>query len=445
VRFLLYVLFETDCTLKTTKPSLRAVMNMQNPRRGHHLVIAGWRGLWSRLVARLFNKWLDRFDMRLLHGSIDVLLPDGTTRLLGGQGKGPHAVVHFIRWRTLIRLARGGSIGGYQSWVDGDWSSPDPVVMFDLFMRNRATFGEAGRPSGLSRLAKRILYGLNSNNRMSAKRNIRAHYDLGNDFYQLWLDKTMSYSSGIFKEPFNEKETLESAQARKIAALCSRLNLSPQSDILEIGCGWGHFARLCAENGHNVTAITLSPAQLFYAETTVAKQAKRPTFALCDYRDVAGMYDAIVSTEMVEAVGQAYWPTYLDVIARHLKPGGRAALQFIIVADDIFESYAKSVDFIQRYIFPGGMLLSESRFRKLAETHGLKWENPTYFGVHYAETLRRWRVRFDEAVEGGKLPKEFDARFVKLWRYYLMYCEGGFRGGGIDVGQVTLIKMKEGA
>ncbi|MEQ1548113.1 MAG: cyclopropane-fatty-acyl-phospholipid synthase family protein, partial [Chakrabartia sp.] len=337
-------------------------------------------------------------------------------------------------------LARGGSIGGYHAWLDGDWFSPDPVVMFDLFMRNRATFGEAGRPSGVTRLTKRILNALNRNNRTGAQRNVRAHYDLGNDFYQLWLDKTMSYSSALFAEPLNGEETLEAAQKRKMSALGKRLNLSLHSDILEIGCGWGYFSRTCADKGHNVTAITLSPAQKQYAENAASKRANRPTYALCDYRDVTGTYDAIVSIEMVEAVGQAYWPAYLDVIAQRLKHGGRAALQYIVIADDIFEGYAKNVDFIQKYIFPGGMLLSECRFRALAEARGLLWENPVYFGAHYAETLRRWRVRFDDAVDTGKLPSGFDARFVKLWRYYLMYCEGGFRGGGINVGQVTLVK-----
>ncbi len=267
---------------------------------------------------------------------------------------------------------------------------------------------------------------------------------MGNDFYRLGLDKTMSYSSALFAEPMNGEETLEAAQKRKMSALGKRLDLSPQSDILEIGCGWGYFSRICADKGHNVTAITLSPAQKLFAENAASKRANRPTYSLCDYRDVTGSYDAIVSIEMVEAVGQAYWPAYLDVIAQRLKPGGCAALQYIIIADDIFEGYAKNVDFIQKYIFPGGMLLSESRFRALAEARGFVWENPIYFGAHYAETLRRWRVRFDDAVDAGKLPSGFDARFVKLWRYYLMYCEGGFRGGGINVGQVTLVKITKG-
>jgi cyclopropane-fatty-acyl-phospholipid synthase len=240
---------------------------------------------------------------------------------------------------------------------------------------------------------------------------------------------------------FEGGDTLEAAQLRKMAALSERLDLKPGSHILELGCGWGHFAKRCAEGGHTVTAITLSPSQKLHAEAEAAGMANKPEYQLCDYRDVRGIYDAIASTEMVEAVGQAYWPTYLDVIARSLKPGGRAAIQFIMIADDIFERYAESADFIQTYIFPGGMLLSESRFRNLAEARGLVWDAPQHFGIDYAETLKHWRERFDDAVEAGKLPSGFDERFIKLWRYYLMYCEGGFRGGGIDVAQVTLIKI----
>jgi cyclopropane-fatty-acyl-phospholipid synthase len=216
--------------------------------------------------------------------------------------------------------------------------------------------------------------------------------------------------------------------------------LNAPSAILEIGCGWGHVARTCAEQGHEVTAITLSPSQKLWAERHVRTMATKPAFQLCDYRDVAGTYDAVISVEMVEAVGEAYWPAYLDTIARVLKPGGRAAIQYIAIAEDGFAAYSKGVDFIQTYIFPGGMLLSEARFRALAEARGLRWEAPHHFAAHYAETLRRWLVRFDDAVENGLLPGGFDARFVNLWRFYLQYCEGGFRSGGITVAQVTLVK-----
>lgn len=400
-------------------------------------MLSARRGLIARAVSRIFHRILDRIDAGIEAGALEAVLPDGTFRVLGGRAPGPLVHVNLNSWRALIRLGQSGSVGWYQAWEAGEWDSPDPVPLFDLFMRNRVSLGSSARASGFSRLIKRAAHALRRNDSKGAKRNIMAHYDLGNDFYECWLDPTMSYSSALFEDG----DTLEGAQHRKMAALMARLDVKPGADILEIGCGWGYFAKLCAEQGHNVTAITLSPSQKLHAETAVAGMAQAPQYQLLDYRDVRSAYDAIASIEMVEAVGQAYWPTYLDVIARSLKPGGRAAIQFIMIADDIFERYAASADFIQTYVFPGGMLLSESRFRTLAEARGLRWEAPRHFGIDYAETLKQWRERFDAAVEAGKLPSGFDERFIKLWRYYLMYCEGGFRGGGIDVAQVTLIKI----
>jgi cyclopropane-fatty-acyl-phospholipid synthase len=414
-------------------------MNVQTPHRGRHFVTRR-PGLWARLVANVFHRLLDRIDLGLEAGAIEVVLPDGTHRVLGGRAAGPIAQVNVNRWNALLRLVRSGSIGCYEGWEAGDWDSTDPVPLFDLFVRNRTALGDIGRASGVSRAAKRVAHWLRRNSRKGASRNIHAHYDLGNDFYKVWLDRTMSYSSALFAEPLNGEETLEAAQKRKCSAMGKRLKLKPNSDILEIGCGWGFFSKLCGEKGHNVTAITLSPSQKLWAENKVAASARRPDYRICDYRDVTGQYDAIASIEMVEAVGQRYWPDYVDVIARSLRPGGRAAMQYIAIADDIFEGYAAGVDFIQHYIFPGGMLLSESRFRALAEARGLSWEDAHHFPLHYAETLRRWRVRLDDAVEAGKLPEGFDEKFVRLWRFYLQYCEGGFRGGGITVAQVTMVK-----
>jgi len=397
-------------------------------------------GLWARLVARRFHRAIDRIDAGLLSGSIETMLPDGSFRIIGGKAPGPVAYVDLKRWRALLRLGRSGSVGWYKAWARSEWTSPDPVVLFDLFMRNRQSLGETGRSSGLARITRRITHALNRNSRWGARRNIVAHYDLGNDFYRAWLDETMSYSSALFAEPLSGEEPLESAQNRKVATLAARLKLLPGSDILEIGCGWGYFSRYCAKLGHNVTAITLSPSQLHWAEGLATSEVGKVDYRLCDYRDVDGQFDAIASIEMVEAVGQAYWPAYLDVIVRSLRPGGRAAIQYIAIDDDIFEAYAASVDFIQTYIFPGGLLLSESRFRALAEARGLSWEEPQHFPLHYAETLRRWRVRFDDAITARCLPGGLDRRFLDMWRYYLMYCEGGFRGGGLSVAQVTLVK-----
>jgi cyclopropane-fatty-acyl-phospholipid synthase len=399
-----------------------------------HIIDAAPRaGLGARLAAGLFTHVLDRMDRGIVEGSIEAHLPGGTIRMLGARGAGPVAVLKINRWNALLRMVSGGSVGCYEGWERGEWESTDLVPLFDVFMRNRVTLGGTARASGLSRLAKRIAHRLHRNDRKGAKRNIMAHYDLGNDFYASWLDKTMSYSSARFAGD----EAFEAAQARKLENLTARLALAPQSRILEIGCGWGHYACSLAQQGHDVTAITISPAQKLYAET----HNSGPDYQLCDYRDVSGSYDAIASIEMVEAVGQRYWPAYLDMIARSLRPGGRAAIQFIAINDDVFERYASSVDFIQTYIFPGGMLLSESRFRTLAKARGLAWEGIEHFGLDYARTLRLWHERFEAAITAGQLPPQFDSQFLNLWRFYLQYCEGGFRGQGIDVGQVTLVKQ----
>ncbi len=390
-------------------------------------------GLWSRLVAGAFSLVLGRLDSGITAGRIEAILPDGSQRILGGRGVGPQAVLIINRWNALLRMASGGSIGGYEGWERGEWESPDLVTLFEVFMRNRVTLGGTARASGLSRMMKRFAHSMHRNDRQGAKRNVMAHYDLGNDFYASWLDDTMSYSAARFARV----DTLEAAQSKKIEMLTERLDLKANANVLEIGCGWGHFSATLSDQGHDVTAITISPAQKLYAET----HNIGPDYQLCDYRDVTGIYDAIVSIEMVEAVGQDYWRTYLDTISRSLKPGGRAAIQFISINDDVFERYASSADFIQTYIFPGGMLLSEKRFRALAEKRGLSWEAPEYFGLDYALTLAQWRGRYEAAISEGRLPAHFDEKFIKLWRFYLMYCEGGFRGGGIDVGQVTLVKQ----
>lgn len=392
------------------------------------------RGRFARLIARPFHRLLDRIDRGLEEGAIEATLPDGTARLIGGSAPGPVAVVAVHRWRALVRLATGGSVGWYRAWAAGDWSSPDPVPLFDLFMRNRVSLGRAARSGGPVRLAARTWLRARENHRAGSRRNIAAHYDLGNDFYREWLDESLTYSSAIFAAP---DEPLEVAQARKLRAIFDRTATIPGDTILEIGCGWGSFAALASAEGRRVDALTLSTEQKAVVD---ARGLPGVTVSLTDYRDIEGHYDAVASIEMVEAVGQRYWPAYLDAIARALKPGGRAALQYIAIADDVFPAYAASVDFIQRHVFPGGMLLSESRFRALAEARGLEWRDRHGFGLDYAETLRRWRELFDAADREGRLPARLDGRFRALWRYYLMYCEGGFRGSGIDVAQVTLVK-----
>jgi len=395
----------------------------------------------TSLLATLFDRLLDRIDAGLAEGSLTATLPGTRTRRLGGRAPGPDAVVDLVRWRALGRLVTGGSAGWYVAWSKGEWRSPDPTVLFELFMRNRRTLGGAGRAQGAMRLLRHWRNGLRRNSRSGSKRNIEFHYDLGNGFYRLWLDPSLTYSSALFAEPVVTEESLEAAQARKNEAVLDRLALPPGARVLEIGCGWGGFAEAAARRGLAVDAITLSAEQERAVNARIATAGLTGvTVSLTDYRDVTGQYDGVASIEMVEAVGQEYWGTYLAAISRALKPGARAAIQYIAIDDAIFEAYAANVDFIQRFVFPGGMLLSESRFRAFAEQNGLEWRDRHGFGLHYAETLRRWRDRFDAAVASGRLPKKFDQKFIDLWRYYLMYCEGGFRGGGIDVAQVTLVK-----
>ncbi|NLS26271.1 Tuberculostearic acid methyltransferase UfaA1 [Sphingomonas sp. S2M10] len=388
------------------------------------------------LFGHFFHRQLDRLDRGIAEGSLEVHTPDGQARLLGGSAPGPAAIVALHSWRALVRLATGGSSGWYEAWEKGEWSSPDPVQLFALFGRNRAGLAGQARSRGLSLLPRRLMHWMRRNHRGGSRKNIAFHYDLGNDFYAPWLDAGMSYSSAIFGDA---DAGLVAAQETKLQAILDRTATKPGDMILEIGCGWGSFAELALRQGRKLHGITLSTEQMAWAEARTAG-LDGARFSLTDYRDVTGQYDAVASIEMAEAVGREYWPAYVSAIARALKPGGRAALQVITFDDTMFEGYARNVDFIQTYVFPGGMLLKESEFRALAEAEGMEWRDRHAFGLDYAETLRRWRERFDAAAAAGLLPAQFDARFVRLWRYYLMYCEGGFRGGGIDVIQMTLVK-----
>lgn len=396
------------------------------------------RGLWRFVPGALFTSVLRRVDRGLLTGSLELHLPDGAVRLLGGHAPGFSAIVHLASWRAVALLATSGSTGWYRAWAAGDWSSPDPVTLFALFGANARSLGSAARSSGLPRLLGRLKLARRHNSRRGARRNIAEHYDLGNDFYALWLDRTLTYSSAC---PAYPDEPLDEAQTRKIDALLDRLDLKDGDRLLEIGCGWGGLAERALERyGLHYTGLTLSSEQKAHVEQRLATSGAPARVLLRDYRDAEGTYDAIASVEMVEAVGERYWPAYLESIARLLKPGGRAAIQFISIDDAIFPAYAARADFIQQYVFPGGCLLSERRFREIAAHKGLLWQDQVRFGLDYAWTLRKWRERFDAAVDAGMLPLRFDVRFVDLWRYYLMYCEGGFIGRSIDVSQVTLVK-----
>lgn len=411
--------------------------------RGAHLVhgdrgFTTGGGLVARLIAPAIAGVLDRIDRRLERGGIDVTLPGGSRRRLGFRAPGATAVVQLKSWMSLFRLAVSGSVGWYKAWELGEWTSPDPVPLFELFSANAVTLGELGRAKGPARWVNALAHRLRDNAPRQAKANIAAHYDLGNDFYSAWLDDTMTYSSARFE---TGKDTLEQAQLRKVHLLLDRLDLGPGKRLLEIGSGWGTLAIEAAKRGADVVSLTLSEEQKAWADQRIreAGLSDRIEIRLQDYRDIADQFDAVASVEMVEAVGQRWWDTYLRAIARNLKPGGRAALQFISMDHRLFGGYSRNADFIQTYIFPGGQLVDEPVFAGLAGEEGLSWENRDGFGLDYAETLKRWRASYDGAVASGKL-KGFGDRFHRLWRYYLMYCEGGFRGGAIDVAQVTMVK-----
>ena len=429
-------------------------MNAHAPIRGTHLAAAGQRGrggtgLFARLAAGGIGRVLDRIDRGLDAGSLLATLPDGTRRMLGARAPGPDAEIELHHWNALLRLVTGGSAGWYQAWEAGEWDSPDPVQIFALFMRNANSLGGVARAKGPWRWLLRRLHLLQRNTIEGAQKNIAAHYDLGNDFYQAWLGATMIYSSGLFgaadpgcPSPLSQFfAPIDRGQSNKCDEIVRRLDGLQSRRILEIGCGWGTLAaHLASHFGAPVDAISLSDEQLAFARAKFAETTPDVDFRRQDYRAVSGSYEAIVSIEMVEAVGREYWPSFFDCLNRCLAPGGRAVIQYISIRDKLFDAYAASADFIQTYIFPGGMLIRESEFRRLAAERGLAWADQLDFGLDYAETLTLWRENFDAAVEAGELPAGFDAHFVSLWRYYLMYCEGGFRGGGIEVSMVTLTR-----
>lgn len=389
------------------------------------------RGFRARLLDRLLSG--------LAAGRLRVILPSGESFVRAGRRPGPEATIQIRRWRTLRRILTGGDIGFAEGYVAGDWTSPDPVAVVRLAARNTEELRRALRGSLVFRSVDRLRHLLNANSRRGSRRNIEAHYDLGNAFYRQWLDETMLYSAAVWDET---TASLEAAQARKLDRIRDLLALEGGERVLEVGCGWGALAAHLAETGAaRVTGITLSPSQLAWARDVVAARGltDRVDLRLQDYRDVAETFDRVVSIEMFEAVGEAWWPTYFAGLARALKPGGRAVLQVISIADDRFEDYRRDTDFIQKHVFPGGFLPSKTAFARAVEAAGLRLEAAEHFGLSYAETLAEWRRRF-HARWGEIAPLGFDDRFRRLWDYYLAYCEAGFREGAIDVGLYTLTR-----
>ncbi|GAB4477911.1 MAG: cyclopropane-fatty-acyl-phospholipid synthase family protein [Burkholderiaceae bacterium] len=388
-------------------------------------------------------RWALRLLARLEHGALDVHFPDGQ-RAAFGTGR-PRAQIRLANWNVFGAALRSGDIGVAESFVAGDWTTPDLVELLALFARNRAAVERFIYGSLWGRLVYRLRHLRNRNTKTNARRNIQAHYDLGNDFYALWLDPTMSYSSALFGTPPraaiapSDEATLIAAQRAKYARVLDELRLSRSARILEIGCGWGGFAEIAACAGHAVTGLTLSAAQLDYARARLQRQGLAADLRLQDYRDERAVYDGIASIEMFEAVGEQYWPSYFATLNRCLKPGARACVQTIVIADSLFDRYRTGTDFIQQYIFPGGMLPSAQAFRAQARKAGLKVVAELAFGRDYARTLATWRARFMGQL-GAVRALGFDDRFIRLWEFYLAYCEAAFAEGNTDVVQYTLAK-----
>jgi cyclopropane-fatty-acyl-phospholipid synthase len=380
---------------------------------------------------------LERLAPKLTYGRLRLVLPDGGRLEFAGVKPGVEATVVMHRWRALRRLALGGDIGFAEAYIDGDWSSPDIVAIIRLAAKNGSAFDAAMRGSRALRWIERLRHFSRSNSRLGSRTNILAHYDLGNDFYRRWLDASMMYSSAIWT---SETPDLEAAQALRVNRIVERLGVERGQSVLEIGCGWGALANRLAEAGAGrVTALTLSPSQSAWARASARERGFADTVdvRLQDYRDVEGVYDRIVSIEMIEAVGEAWWPTYFATLRRSLKAGGRAVIQAITIAEDRFENYLRTPDFIQKHVFPGGLLPTKRVIAERAKQAGLTLVGAEWFAPSYALTLAEWRRRFEaEWDEIAKLG--FDARFRRLWRYYLSYCEAGFAEGAIDVGLYTI-------
>jgi cyclopropane-fatty-acyl-phospholipid synthase len=384
---------------------------------------------------------------RLQHGSLTLQMPDGSVRRFGEHPHehasdghaGPVASISLNNWNVFGAALKSGDIGFAESYIAGDWATPDLTELLKLFGANRRQLEEVIYGTWMGRLLYRVKHLLNHNSRTNSRKNIHAHYDLGNAFYELWLDETMNYSSAWFEGDL--RKPLADAQNAKTRRALDAVGVKRGDRVLEIGCGWGALAEAATtEFGASMVGVTLSTEQLAFAKQRMARLHQTVDLRLQDYRDITDEpFDAICSIEMVEAVGRAYWPQYFQTVSRLLKPGARACIQSIVIDDALFARYVESTDFIQQYIFPGGCLPSPKEFCKQAAAAGLVVEQQFAFGADYAETLRRWRAAFlqrksDVAALG------FDARFMRIWEFYLCYCEAAFESGDINLMQFTLVK-----
>ena len=373
----------------------------------------------------------------LQFGRLKFITPTGEHRQFEGSSDGPNAVLQLNSLRALRRFAIGGSLGFAEAYLDGDWDSPDLPSLLELLVLNEDAYSKHFYGRSWFRWLARARHLFRPNSKRGSRQNILAHYDLGNTFYQHWLDPSMTYSSARFEKP---DASLESAQEAKYASLIKKLSLKPEHHLLEVGCGWGGFAEFAArEVGAKITAITISDQQHAFAAERIqaAGLNDKVEIRLQDYRDVDGRFDRIASIEMFEAVGESYWPVYFDKLSHILQPNGTIGLQIITIADRYYETYRRSADFIQRHVFPGGMLPSPTVLQKQLQRAGLQKLSETTFGLDYARTLATWNQRF-QAAWPEMLHLGFDQRFKRLWQYYLAYCEAGFKVGWTDVCQLAL-------
>lgn len=378
--------------------------------------------------------------LQMQTGSLAIQMPDGRKVVVVGKMEGPKAAVTLRNWKLAYRALLTGTIGVAETYMDGDWDSPDIVSFLQLFLINgEAADQYANGTGGIMQVVEKIRHWMRGNSKAGSKRNISAHYDLGNDFYKAWLDPSMTYSSALYSTGAND---LQSAQNAKYRALAEATGIKPGDHVLEIGCGWGGFAEFAArEMGCRVTGLTISREQLVFAEERIRKAglSDRVDFRFQDYRDETGVYDKIISIEMFEAVGEKYWSTYFSKLKDCLKPGGQAGLQIITIKPEAFAKYKANPDFIQKYVFPGGMLPTPEHLLALSRKVDLSMVKDFGFGLDYARTLAEWRDRFWAAWERVK-PLGFDDRFKRLWDFYLFYCEAGFLSRNIDVRQVVFAR-----
>ena len=378
---------------------------------------------------RVFSGLAERMIPVPRRGRLLIVLPSGNTIERVSAEGGPETVIEAHRWRGLWRILRDGESGFIDGYLDGDWSTPDLVRLLEFFMENETSFAQPAAPSWLTFIRSRLQHWARANTRRGSRRNIAAHYDLGNAFYEQWLDRGMNYSSARF----DRANSLEAAQDAKLGRIVELMELAGGERVLEIGCGWGALAeRMLKVPDCSVVGLTLSTEQLAYAQQRLKAEAARADLRLQDYRDVGGRFDRIASIEMFEAVGERYWPVYFDKIKSSLTERGSAVLQIITIDEKRFDVYRKTPDFIQRYIFPGGMLPTFSIIEQEVRRAGLKLVHAESFGDSYAETLREWRSRFLRAWPGIE-QLGFDQHFRRMWEYYLAYCEVGFRFGSINV------------